>query len=153
MRSSKQRASSSVKRRFSINKKLLVENLEELSLASQRIVYDYFTSLGVTVHKYHIPNDLAKSCKGVHTRYVAAMDSKKAECGKTKKERKRKLTFDEIAELKWSRESTESCVATLSKDIIKYSFEAEEKSDNPPYQGKCPTKSSNWKGTDFKVSE
>ena len=57
------------------------------------------------------------------------MESKKVECEKTKKERKRKLIFDEIAEVKRSRESTESCIATLNKDIIKYSFEAEEKSD------------------------
>ena len=57
------------------------------------------------------------------------MESKKVECQKTKKERKRKLIFDEIAEVKRSRESTESCIATLNKDIIKYSFEAEEKSD------------------------
>ena len=57
------------------------------------------------------------------------MENKKAECQKTKKERKRKLIFDEIAEVKRSRESTESCIATLNKDIIKYSFEAEEKSD------------------------
>ena len=57
------------------------------------------------------------------------MESKKVECEKTKKERKRKLIFDEIAEIKQSRESTESCIATLNKDIIKHSFEAEEKSD------------------------
>ena len=88
-------------------------------------MYDYFTSLGVPVHKYHIPNDLFKNCKGAHVRYAATMESKKTECEKIKKGRKRKLIFDEIAEVKRSRESTESCIATLIKDIIKYSFEAE----------------------------
>ena len=53
------------------------------------------------------------------------MESKKTECEKIKKGRKRKLIFDEIAEVKRSRESTESCIAKLIKEIIKYSFEAE----------------------------
>ena len=46
-----------------------------------------------------------------------------------KKKRKRKLIFDEIAEVKWSRESAASCFATLNKDIIRHSFKGEEKSD------------------------
>ena len=57
------------------------------------------------------------------------MESKKVECEKTKKEQKRKLIFDEIAEVKRSRESTESCIATLNKDISNNNFEAGEKSD------------------------
>ena len=119
---------SGVERGFSVNKKFLVENLGELSLVSQCIVYDYITSLGVPVHEYYIPNDLVKSCKGANARYVAAMESKKVECEKTKKERKRKLIFDWNAEVKRSRESIESCIATVNKDINKHSFEAEEKS-------------------------
>ena len=119
---------SGVERGFSVNKKFLVENLGELSLVSQCIVYDYITSLGVPVHEYYIPNDLVKSCKGANARYVAAMESKKVECEKTKKERKRKLSFDWNAEVKRSRESIESCIATVNKDINKHSFEAEEKS-------------------------
>ena len=57
------------------------------------------------------------------------MESKQVVSEKTRKERKRKLIFDEIAEVKQSREPTGSCTATLNKDIINYSFEAEEKSD------------------------
>ena len=123
------RGPSSVERGFNV-KKLLVENLREISLVSHCIVYDYFTSLGVPVYEYHIPNDLVKSCKGALTPDIwQQWKVKKAECEKTKKERKRKLIFDEIAEVKQSRESTESCTAALNKDIIKYSFEVEEKSD------------------------
>ena len=58
---------SSVERGFSVNKKLLVENLGEISIVCQCTVYNYFSSLGVPVHEYHIPNDLVKSCKGAHT--------------------------------------------------------------------------------------
>ena len=64
---------SSVEHGFSVNKRLLVENLEEISLVSQCIC-DYFASLGLPVHEYHIPNDLVKSCKGAQARYVAAME-------------------------------------------------------------------------------
>ena len=51
----------SVARGFSINKELLTENLEEVSIVSQRIVYDHIYDLSVTYVPFS--NDLLKSYK------------------------------------------------------------------------------------------
>ena len=81
------------------------------------------------------------------------MESKKVECKKTKK-KKTELIFDEIAEVKRSRESTGSFIATLNKDIIKHSFEAEKKSDLTLLtKANALQQAVTEKGTDFKVSE
>ena len=56
---------SSIERGFSVNKDLLVENLNLQSLIGQRTVYDYFFS-----------SDLSKSCKSAYSRYKAALDEK-----------------------------------------------------------------------------
>ena len=40
-----------VERAFSVNKELLVKNLQQLSLVSQRIVSDYLTDFGKSIFK------------------------------------------------------------------------------------------------------
>ena len=50
-----------VERRFSVNKELLVENLQQLSLVSQRIVSDYLTDFGKFIIKVALTNALLKS--------------------------------------------------------------------------------------------
>ena len=54
---------SAIERGFSVNKQLLVENLQEKSLISQRIVYDHINSHDIVIRQYELPNDLLKSCK------------------------------------------------------------------------------------------
>ena len=62
---------SAVERGFSINKELLVDNLQEKSLVSQRMVYDHIKSNKITIHEYELPGDLLKSCKLSNRRYNA----------------------------------------------------------------------------------
>ena len=54
---------SAVERGFSINKELLVENLQEKSLVSQRMVYNHINSNKINIHEYKLPRDPLKSCK------------------------------------------------------------------------------------------
>ena len=58
-------------RGFSVNKELLTENLEEVSIVSQRIVYDHICDLSVTDKPFS--NDLLKSCKLPHSRNTNAL--------------------------------------------------------------------------------
>ena len=60
---------------------------------------------------------------------MTALEDKKTIKEKSKEGMKRKLTLEETALVKTSRESTESWVATLNKDIVQLSFEAEEKNN------------------------
>ena len=119
---------SSVERGFSINKDLLVENLNQQSLIGQRKVYYYFSSLGIGIHEYEILLDLTKSCKSAYSRYAAALEEKKKERASTEKNLKRKLKMDELADMKLQRHSSYTTDA-LNKDVEKYSFEAEDKED------------------------
>ena len=68
---------SSIERGFSVNKDLLVENLNQQALIGQRKMYDYFSSLGIDIHAYEIPPGPTKSCKLAYSRYAAALEEKK----------------------------------------------------------------------------
>ena len=80
----------SVERGFSVNKELLVENLQKVSLVSQRIVYDYFFSTEKMISEFQISNELIKSCKLAHTQYTQALETNKkttVQCEKRQKEK------------------------------------------------------------------
>ena len=53
-----------VKRGFSVNKEILVENLQQKSLISQRMVFDYITVKHASrLHEYTIPDSLILKCQ------------------------------------------------------------------------------------------
>ena len=60
---------SSVERGFSINKNLLVENLQESSLIAQRLVLDHMSANYFESHTFPIDRNLIRSVKGSHQRY------------------------------------------------------------------------------------
>ena len=97
-----------VERGFSVNKELLVENLQQLSLVSQRIVSDYLTDFGKSIIKILLTNTLLKSCQLVHSRYTAALEMNKNEAHAKEKDRKRKLKIEEITEVKKQESSRSS---------------------------------------------
>ena len=66
-----------VERGFSVNKELLVENLQQLSLVSQRIVSDYLTDFGKFSITVPLTNALLKSCQLAHPRYTTALEMNK----------------------------------------------------------------------------
>ena len=51
---------------LNINKEILVENLQELFLISQHIVYDHMKDSGDDIANFVISKDSVKSCKGAH---------------------------------------------------------------------------------------
>ena len=63
-----------VERGFSVNKEVLVENMQELSLVSQREVGDYLHHVDKPISVVPMPNDLLKSSKLAHSRYLAALE-------------------------------------------------------------------------------
>lgn len=119
----------SVERGFSVNKELLTENLQEVSIISQRTVYDYMLELDKPVHEIPLTNDLLKSCKLAHSRYTNALEMKKSKVVEEERSRKRKLKLEEIAEVKEKRIALESCIKSLEVDIESYSIAAEKEND------------------------
>ena len=61
---------------FSVNEDLLVENLQERSLVSQRIVYDAIKNAG-GVSSVDINKELIKSVKAASSRYKSALEENK----------------------------------------------------------------------------
>ena len=72
-------------------------------------------------------NDLVKSCRFAHSRYVKAMEDFKKAKFNDEKNRKRKRKM--IAEVIEKKRAVESCIKSLEPDIEGYSIAAEEKSD------------------------
>ena len=56
---------SQVDRDFSINKKIVIENLHSSSLSAQWIVYDYLKASKKNIHDIKITIKMLTSCKGV----------------------------------------------------------------------------------------
>ena len=61
---------------FSVNKELLVENLQQ-TLISQRLIYDYTSDFSKPISEILSTNEMLKSCRLAHLRYVAALEKKR----------------------------------------------------------------------------
>ena len=118
-----------VERGFNINGELLVENMKELSLISQRIVCDHFSACKNDLHNYQVDKKLLLSCKGARMKYDNYLENEKKKQVLTEKSRKRKLITDEIVIVKKEKKDLLDRIASLDTDITKYSFEAEKKKD------------------------
>ena len=117
---------SAVERGFSVIKQLLVENLPEKSLVSQRIVYDHINSNEIKVQEYDLPSDLLKSCKLANSRYITALEKVRKQKDDNVISKKRRLVDEEITLMK-KKEEVLKCIDVLNKDAEKMYIEAEEK--------------------------
>ena len=65
-----------VERGFNISGDLLVENMKELSLISQRIVCDHFSACKTDPLNYQVEKTLLLSCKGERMKYDNYLENK-----------------------------------------------------------------------------
>ena len=63
-----------IERGFSVNKEMLVENLQKTSLKSLKFVYDHVISVGTKIQSFDISSELSLSCKGAHMKYKLALE-------------------------------------------------------------------------------
>lgn len=61
---------------FSINKSLLIQNLDEESIVSQRRVHDYVMSYG-GIREISVDDKMIQSIKGSRTRWRIALEEKR----------------------------------------------------------------------------
>ena len=80
-----------VERRFNMNKQTLVDNLQQFSLVSQKLIYDTLLAQEVKPHTSEVTN--RKTWKQAHSRYVAAAENEKSEVFATSKDNKCKHLF------------------------------------------------------------
>ena len=65
---------SAIERGFSINKQLLVDNLQEKSSVSQQIVYDHINYNEIKVQENDLSSGVLKSCRLANSRYITALE-------------------------------------------------------------------------------
>ena len=119
----------SVERGFSVNKELLVTNLIQQSIISQRLVYDTINYLDTELHDFKISSDLLKSCKLGHSRYVQVLDKQKEVQVVDNKSLKRKLIQEEITEIKRKKMLVEEPIKAMDGDVENLCLQTKEKGD------------------------
>ena len=89
-----------VERGFSVNKEILVENMQKESLISQRIVCDQLGCYRSNLEDYKIPRELLQRCKSAWRKYDEFLNEEKKKKVVSEGQRKRKLIREEIDEIK-----------------------------------------------------
>ena len=87
---------SQIERGFSINKEIVIENLETTSLCAQRLICDHIASSKHEIHEIDITNTMVTACKSAHLKYTTALEAAKKEREDGDKNRKRKLLSEEL---------------------------------------------------------
>ena len=106
----------------------------------------------VTIHEFIIPKELTLSSKSAYSKHKTAMESARAETVSKSRVNKRKILIAEIAKVKRSKVTLESCNTTLRKDADALSFECENKQD-PVEIVKLSTKSNSFRKTAIEKSK
>ena len=117
----------STERGFNVNGEVLIENLAEESMISQRLVYDQLKVTEKKMHEIMIPRELVVSCKGARQRYMASLKEKQESAADTAISRKRKLKLEEVLSVKRRKMEVEKVTESLKSDIEKSSVEASAK--------------------------
>ena len=116
-----------MERGFSLNDKLLVENMQEQSLISQRIVKDHMLSSGYKPHNIPISRDLIKSMDNSCSLYKIALKEKREQSKKNEKNEKLNNLNEELSQLNHKKTSLEEVIKEYKLQSEKYDFEAEQK--------------------------
>lgn len=115
----------SVESGFSVNKELLIENMEEDTIVAQRIVFDAIRVAGMDVTRIDISNKMIGCVRQSHSAYKTAQQLKKdkqsAEEKQASEDRKRKATIasleqqkkQKLAELKAEAAAIDSKIASI----------------------------------------
>ena len=117
---------SAVERGFRTNKSLLIENLSEKSLINQRIVVDYMKSNDYKPFNTPLINELIRSVRDAHRKYIEDLHGKKKELLQEKNKKKNSIN-ENIMTLSQRQTLLENTITEMMKDSVRLAFEAEKK--------------------------
>lgn len=104
---------SNIERGFSVNRKILQDNLQEKSLITQRLIYDTLNCSDLEPHQFAVSSELRKSCKFAHAKYKADLDKQKEGKVAAEKALKRKNTTQELDNAKKQKVELAKCIDAL----------------------------------------
>ena len=103
---------------FSINKEMVIENLEAESLCSRHLVYDYIKATPrKEIHEIEIGNKMLLLCKSASSRYKLALEENWKIKNVFENDRKRQMVTEEVENIKRRHMEVQSCITVLNKDI------------------------------------
>ena len=106
-----------IERGFNINKEILIDNLQEMALLSQHMVYDHMHASGKEPHDFDIERGRLLSCRGSHARYMEDLEQYKKNDAENIHGNKRKLLSDELTEVKKHKSDEKASICDLQKSI------------------------------------
>lgn len=116
-----------VERGFSVNRQVAVENLQDLSYISQRIVCDAVERAGGILN-IPITKDLRTSVQAARNRYSAHMEAQRKEKLEECRQSKRRLVEEELESMK-KKKKLEAVIADLTASADHYAEKAEVSND------------------------
>ena len=119
---------SAIERGFSVNKNILVKNLEEKGLISQRIVLDHLRANKCKPNTVSLTKDLLVAAKNAHRKYTEDLVEKKKQELKNKTNKQLETVNDEIFALNQKKTLLENTIVEPNKDSDEMAFEAEKQS-------------------------
>ena len=116
-----------VERGFSVNKEVLVPNLQENSLTAVRVIQSFIMAEIIKIADFVITEQLSKSCSQASARYRMYLLEKDKEKTTSEKGRKRKLLQDQLQTAKKRKEDLNSISRRLIDTADQKVKEAEKK--------------------------
>ena len=116
-----------VEKGFSINKKIEVENMKNVSYIAQRLICDYVNSSGGNIHDIKITNTMRTYVSNARQKYMTYLEDMRLLSSQNKK--RKILTSDEIEELKNKKRCLEKDIKALIKSADEFAQKAEENND------------------------
>ena len=111
---------SHVERGFNVSKDMLKDNLQDLSLISMCMVYDFMKSKQKEAHDFEIDKELLLCVKTAHKAYDIYKKDCKNDADKQARASKRKTQHDELCEVKKRKLDEEASVSEMQKDVTEF---------------------------------
>lgn len=103
---------------FSVNLKILDENMRDLSLVLQRMVCDHVTVSDVNIYDFKAPKVLMKEVKFAHQQYVQHLEKSKTIYEAKEADEKKKTIHEQISKIKHQKQDVMRCIEVLSCDEL-----------------------------------
>ena len=107
-----------VERGYSVNKEMLVENLEKISLINQRPIYDAIFADKIKLETMKLSPELMKNCELTSSHYKAALRERNALKEKMKRLGSESWLLKDIAGLKRKKLCEEECIQNLNQQVM-----------------------------------
>ncbi|GBM54766.1 hypothetical protein AVEN_107395-1 [Araneus ventricosus] len=116
-----------VEKGLSFSKKVVVENMEEPSYVSQRLICDYINSTGDSIHNIKITNIMRTYVSNASQKYMKYLEDQKLLSSQNKR---KSLTSEEIQELKnKNKRCLEKDIKASIRSADEFAEKAEENND------------------------